>query len=423
MNTNLIYEAVYNMLIQANTKLNLEDYKKLKECNSKIRDEILENAYLANASKRPLCQDTGQVVVFLKIGQDVKLEGEYINDVINKAVKNCYKDNFYRKSVVKDGIFDRTNTNTNTPCIVHTKIIKGDEVSILVGIKGGGAENVTQLKMMNPTSSFEDVLAFARKAAQDAGENACPPMVMGIGIGGTSEVAALNAKYALFKGKKVDTKIENVFEVKIITSQTHIACLPVCINLNCHSIRHSECVIKDNKIEYKFKDYDVSEYKVQKNARKINTYNIEEFKNLKTNDEILLSGKIYTARDMAHKKLISMIENNEELPIELKNSIIFYAGPCPKTPDEVIGPIGPTTSKRMDKFAPILYEKGVLATIGKGNRTIKNTGYLYFKAAGGVANVYKNCVKKAKLVAFEDFGTEAIYELEVVDMPLVAEII
>ena len=150
----------------------------------------------------------------------------------------------------------------------------------------------------------------------------------------------------------------------------------------------------------------------------MSTDNIEEIKKLKDGEEILLSGKIYTARDMAHLRMIDAIKNNKELPFELKNAIIFYAGPCPKKEGEIIGPVGPTTSKRMDKFAPELYEKGVLATIGKGDRTIKNTGYLYLKAIGGVACLYQKCVKKAEIKAYEDLGTEAVYELEVVDMPL-----
>ena len=423
MNTELIYEAIYNMLVQANTKLNKNDYEKLANCDTKIKAQILKNAYLADKNKRPLCQDTGQVIVFLNVGQEVKFEGEFIEDIINKAVSDCYKNNFYRKSVVKDAIFDRTNTGSNTPCIIHTKFQKGNEVSILIGVKGGGAENMTRLKMMNPTSSIDDIFEFANSVIEEAGENACPPMVMGIGIGGTAEIAALNAKLALFKGKTLDKKFKNVIETKIISSPTHIASLPVCINLNCHSIRHSECVIKDDKITYLFENYDVPEFEAPLSGKKINTDGINSFKNLKTGDKILLSGKIYTARDAAHKRLVETIQKGEPLPFDLNGAVIFYAGPCPKTQNEIIGPIGPTTSKRMDKFAITLYKNGVMATIGKGERTIKNTGYIYLKATGGVANVYKNCVKSAKLIAYNDLGTEAIYRLDVSNMPLTVEII
>ncbi len=423
MNTKLIYQAVYNMLCQANTKLNKKDFEAVINSNTKIKNEILQNAYLADKTKRPLCQDTGQVVVFINVGQDIHLVGDFIEDVINKAVSDCYKDNFYRKSVVKDAIFDRTNTGTNTPCIIHTKFQKRDEISILVAIKGGGAENMTRLKMMNPTSTIDDVIDFAKQTAYEAGENACPPMIMGIGAGGTAEIAALNAKRALFEGKKLDIKIDNVVETKIISSPTHIACLPVCINLNCHSIRHMKCTIKNEKIIYDFEDYKIPNSTTSSNAKKVDANDIAALKKLKNGDKILLTGKIYTARDAAHKRLCEMIDLGEKLPFDLKNSIIFYAGPCPKTPDEIIGPIGPTTSKRMDKFAPKLYKKGVIATIGKGQRTFREGDLLYFKATGGVANVYKKCVKSAKLVAFEDLGTEAVVELEVVDMPLEVEII
>lgn len=423
MDTKVIYEAIYNMLILANTRLNINDYESILANDTNIKEQILKNAYLAYKNSRPLCQDTGQVVVFIKIGQEVQLKGEFINDIINKAVSDCYKNNFYRKSVVKDALFDRDNTTTNTPCIIHTEFQKGDEISILVGIKGGGAENMTRLKMMNPTSTIEDVYNFVKEVVFEAKDNACPPMIVGIGVGGTAEIACKYAKLALFKGKKLDIKLNNVLETKIITGPTHIACMPVCVNLNCHSIRHMECKIKENKIYYDFNDYKLEKIETEFSGKKINTNNVEEFKKLKTGDEVLLSGKIYTARDMAHQKIIDAINNNEKLPFELKNSIIFYAGPCPKKEDEIMGPIGPTTSKRMDKFAKTLYEKGVLATIGKGERTFKGENYIYFKATGGVANLYQECIKSAKLIAYEELGAEAILELEVIDMPLSVEII
>lgn len=423
MNTKIIYEAIYNMLILANTRLNINDYESILANDTKIKNQILKNAYLAYKNSRPLCQDTGQVVIFLKIGQDVQLKGDFINDVINKAVSDCYKDNFYRKSVVKDALYDRNNTTTNTPCIIHTEFQKGDEISILVGIKGGGAENMTRLKMMNPTSTIEDVYRFIEATVEEAKDNACPPMIVGVGVGGTAEVACQYAKYALFKGKKLDIKLNNVLETKIITGPTHIACMPVCVNLNCHSIRHIECKIKEDKIYYNFNDYKLEKINSKLEGKKVDANNIEELKKLKNGEDILLSGTIYTARDMAHQKIIKAIENNEKLPIELKNSIIFYAGPCPKKDDEIIGPIGPTTSKRMDKFAKTLYEKGVIATIGKGERTFKGDNYIYLKATGGVANLYQECVKSSKIKAYEELGAEAIFELEVVDMPLTVEII
>ena len=422
MNTKLIYEAVYSALIIANTRLDLETYNKVEVSNCKIKNEILKNAYLAYKNQRPLCQDTGQVVVFLNVGQNVVLEGEFIYNAINKAVSDCYKDNFFRKSTVKDAVFDRTNTGDNTPAIIHTNFVEGNEVSILIGIKGGGSENMTRLKMMNPTSSLDDIYDFVKETVLLAGENACPPMTVGIGAGGTAEVACTLAKLALFKGKPVDLILDNVLDVKMLTTSTHIASLPVCVNINCHSVREIEIKIKEDKIYYDLKDYTPIKIENEQEAIKVNSGDIETLKSLKTGDKILLTGKIYTARDMAHKRLYNSILNNEKLPIDIKNAIIFYAGPCPKKENEVIGPIGPTTSKRMDKFAPLLYENGVIATIGKGQRTFSG-GYLYLKATGGVALLYQQSIKSAKIAAYEDLGTEAIYELEVSNMPLTVEIL
>lgn len=408
------------MLILANTRLNYGDYGKLRTSNSPIIEYILQNARLAYKSGRPLCQDTGLVVIFLKIGQEVQLSGNYIEDEINRAVSDCYVDNFYRKSVVNDAVFDRTNTGTNSPAVIHTKITNGNEIEILLGIKGGGAENMTRLKMMNPTCTMEDILNFVRETVDIAGECACPPVTVGIGAGGTAEKAALYAKYALFKGKKIDFLHKNVLETKIVTHPCHIASLPVCVNLNCHSIRHCACIIKDNEIVYDYKNYIPEEIYIESNLKKVRSDDIEKLKSLSGGEKVLLSGKIYTARDMAHKRFVLSLQKGESLPFNLKNSIIFYAGPAPKKEGEIIGPIGPTTSKRMDKYTPVLYENGVIATIGKGERTLKGGGRLYFKAMGGVACVYQKCVKSAKVIAYEDLGTEAVYELEVADMPLTA---
>ncbi len=419
----IVKEAVVNSLIFANTELSNEDYKELTSYNSNIKNEIRKNAYLAKLTKRPLCQDTGLCIFFVEIGQEVHFINGDFEETVNEAVRECYINNFYRKSVVKNAIFNRENTKDNTPCIIHTKITKGDKVKILTAIKGGGAENMTRLKMMNPTSTIEDIIDFVKKTIDEAGENACPPMTIGVGIGGSSEYACLLAKYAIFKGEKLEGDFKNTVNVKMLTAPCHIASLPVCININCHSLRHFEVEIDKNKITYLTKLSNPKDIELNSNHKKINTSNLEEFKKLKKGDKIFLTGKIFTARDMAHKRLSSMIKNNEKLPFEIKNSIIFYAGPCPKKDNEIIGPIGPTTSKRMDKFAPLLYEKGVLATIGKGERTLSGGNRLYFKAIGGIANVYKNCVKSQKPVCFEDLGTEAVVELEVIDMPLEVNVV
>lgn len=420
LNTDLIYKAIYELCIRANTVLPKEVYEKLQnfyDRGENIHGQIMENAYLANLKKRPLCQDTGQVVVFLEIGQNIQLKGDWIENAINNAVNNCYRENFYRKSTVKNALNNRENTGTNTPVIIHNRIVEGEGVKILLGLKGGGAENTSQVKMFNPTASREEIFEFVKQVAKDAGENACPPMMLGVGIGGTIEVACILAKKALYTGEVQKESIKNVFETKMLTTSTHIASMPVCVNVNCHSARHCSCEIKNGEIIFEKNEYEILPPKnIEKCAIEIFTNEVEKIKQLKNGQEIELTGVIYTARDAAHKKLVEIIEQGEKLPIELQNAIIFYAGPCPSAPNEIIGPIGPTTSKRMDKFAPILYKNGVLATIGKGERTI-NEG-IYFKSTGGVASLLQKCVKKAELVAFEELGAEAIYKLEVEKFPI-----
>lgn len=423
INTEIIYQAIYNLIETANTNLPKDIYTKLSGFNCSGRENILKNAHLAQKNMRPLCQDTGQVVIFLEIGQDIIFSGKYIEDEINRAVSDCYKNKFYRKSTVRDAIFNRANKEDNTPAIIHTKIIKGDEINILLGIKGGGAENMTSLKMFNPTADFSEIMDYAKECAINAGENACPPMCIGIGAGGCAETAALLAKKALFTGDVVDIEIPNVFETKILTAPTHIASLPVCINLSCHSLRHASAKITDGKILYKDETQKYKDIEIKTNAKEIHTSDTEALNNLQEGEDILLTGTIFTARDAAHKRLIEMIKAGDILPFDLDGKILFYAGPCPAAPGEIIGPVGPTTSKRMDKFAPVLYEKGIIATIGKGDRTIKGLNKLYFKAPGGVACVLQQCIKRCEPVCFQDLGTEAIYKLEIERMPLKAIII
>jgi len=430
LDTKIIYETVYNLIEIANTNLPPWVYNKLSQFNCDYKDKILKNAYLAQSKKRPLCQDTGQVVIFMELGQNIILEGEYIENAINRAVADCYRDKFYRKSTVADALFDRNNKGDNTPALIHTKIVEGSEISILVGIKGGGAENMTRLKMFNPTAEYSEILDFVRECVIEAGENACPPMCIGIGAGGCTETAAFLAKKALFFGKTIEFDMENVFETRILTAPTHIACLPVCLNISCHSLRAASAKIENGKIQYTSEIQKFDDVKTASNAREIRTCDLSALSSLKEGEEILLTGKIITARDAAHKKLVQMIndgyvnpngendDNAKVLPFDLRGKIIFYAGPCPAAKGEIIGPIGPTTSKRMDKFAPLLYENGVIATIGKGDRTINGLNKLYFKANGGIASYLQACIKDCTLLCFEELGTEAVYELTVEKLPL-----
>ena len=447
INTDKIEEAVYNLCISANTIYDNNLYQKLfekyetetdKKAQSKLKN-ILDNIELAKKRNRPLCQDTGQVIVFIEIGQSVVLDGINLNVAINKAIREAYENNYYRKSVVKNAIFDRTNTSTNTPAIIYTEIIDKPEINIKVLIKGAGSENYSTTKMLTPAANSNDIYEFIKQSVITAGEKSCPPLVLGIGIGGTMDTAAVLSKKAFFN--EVNTKEEekfikglrtylkdinkNILDIKIMTTSTHIASLPCALTINCHSTRHSSCTITEKGITYKIQN---TEYKktLQNDfkAIKIHTDEKEKIKNLKKGQIILLNGKIYTARDAAHKKIVDYYKKYKKLPFDVNGKIIFYAGPCPAAPDEVLGPIGPTTSTRMDSYCELLYSKGLLATIGKGERTenankfIKQYKGKYFCAQGGIACLLANCIKESKVIAFEELGTESVRELTVENFPL-----
>jgi len=441
-----LYKAVYDACFMANIYLPKEVFDSLHKLDmegfepSKKMAKIYANAALAAKNERPLCQDTGQVVVFAEIGNEIILNGFIPAEIINKAVSDCYCDNFFRKSIVKDALCKRQNTCNNTPVVLYTDIVSGSKIKIDILIKGGGAENMSKVGMLNPSATEQEITEFVTNAVLAAGENACPPLFLGVGAGGTLDRAAVLSKKAFFENgnPKLAEKIKNhinkvsdtkTADVKVLSTSTHIASLPVCITINCHSTRHASVIV--SKEGYEFLTEFAKPYDCKfdtGNQPEIQTAQIEQIKSLNAGDEILLSGTIYTARDMAHKKLVEMIEKGEELPFELKNSIIFYAGPCPKKDGEIIGPVGPTTAKRMDKFAPLLYEKGLLASIGKGIRSqevknsIEKNNAVYFSVQGGVASLLQNCVKKAEIVAFEDLGAEAIYKLEVEKLPLKVEL-
>ncbi len=451
VDTNLIETAVGNLCLKANTEYNAELYKvllnKYETADNFDKKNKLENILIniksAYTSKRPLCQDTGQVLLFVEIGQDVKLTGRPLNEAINSGVRSAYISYLFRKSVVKNAIFDRSNTETNTPAIIYTDIVNGDSINIKLMVKGAGSENYSCVKMFNPSASEENIFDFIKNAVITSGEKSCPPLVLGIGIGGTMDTAAVMSKKAFFK--KINNVRENEFknkllsylsdvsdniiDIKLMTSQTHIASLPVAITINCHSCRHCECTISNSKIFYTENPCEYKEIPVtSKSLIKINSDDIDKILSLKKGDRILLSGEIYTARDAAHKLIAEFYEKNEAFPFEINKKIIFYAGPCPAADAEIIGPIGPTTSTRMDKYCKLLYSNGLLATIGKGERSLScekdilKYGGRYFSAQGGIACLLSKCVKKSQVIAFEHLGTEAVRKLYVEDMPLTVEI-
>ncbi len=423
-------KRTYNLLFEA--------YKKEQNTASKeILGQILQNLSLANSTQRPICQDTGQVIVFLEVGQDVHITDGNLENSINDAIAECYTENYLRKSI--NYCLERKNTENNTPAIIHTRIVDGDSIKIDICLKGGGSENMSRSEMLYPAKGKEGVLDFIKETVKKASLKACPPLVIGIGIGGNLEVSAINAKRALLL-KTEQTQVEKDFlnavnslnigasgqggnttaiDLKIIETPCHIASLPVSVALNCHAARHSSAIIKD-EIKYDFDDYETPEFEISKETKEVFADDAETLRNLKKGEKILLTGKIYTARDEAHKRLLA----DDKKPFDIKNSIIFYAGPCPATPNEIIGPVGPTTSARMDTYTEELLEMGLLATIGKGERSdeiiqaIQKHNAVYFGATGGVASLLGKCVKSSKLIAYPDLGTEAIYELFVEKMPL-----
>ncbi|MBQ9245689.1 fumarate hydratase [bacterium] len=457
VSTALIKDAVFNLCINANTSLDLNVYEKIYNAyqmadnieTKNILGSVLQNAKTASEKQCPLCQDTGQVIVFINIGQDVNLTGDFIEKAVNDGVEQAYKQGYFRKSVVKDALFDRKNTSTNTPAIIYTKYNEGSDIEIGVIIKGGGSENKSLTKMLMPTLNIDEITEAIGEMILSAGVNACPPMFVGVGIGGTIDKAAIESKKVFLENdflaqeKELAINIKEyvnakapklynnfyVLDIKIHSFATHIASMPVAISINCHSDRLSKCIIKDNKIVFFHK---IPEYKnIETNtviSKEIKTEDVSSIRGLKEGENILLTGEIYVARDMVHKKFEEIINSGQELPIDIKDRIIFYAGPCPSKPGEIIGSIGPTTASRMDKYAVKLYEMGLMGTIGKGDRnskvaeTIKKNNAKYFTVTGGIAALLAEKVKKSEVIAFEDLGAEALYKLYVEKFPVRVEI-
>ena len=427
-------------------------------------EQILINSKMCALGKRPICQDTGIVNIFLEVGMSVQWESELsLEDMINEGVRRAYNepDNRLRASIVDDPLFSRKNTQDNSPAVIHTKIVKGDTLDITVAAKGGGSENKSKFTVLNPDDSLTD---WVLKTIPTMGAGWCPPGMIGIGAGGTAEKAMLMAKASLMepidinsiKTKANPSDIEKlridlfdqinglgigaqglgglttVLDVKINDYPTHAASLPVAMIPNCASTRHVHFSLDGTGVAelpevdlslYPDLEMDVSKYtKVDLNSltqSQMNEWNI--------GDTLLLTGTIITGRDAAHKRLKTMIENGEGLPegVNFDNKFIYYVGPVDAVGDEVIGPAGPTTATRMDKFTDLMLENTkILGMIGKAERgdetvaSIKKHKASYLIAVGGAAYLISKSIKKAKVVAFEEMGMEAIYEMEVKDMPV-----
>jgi len=415
--------------------------------------------------KRPLCQDTGIVNVFLKIGMDVRWSGftGSIEDAVNEGVRRGYNDpdNRLRASVVADPHFERRNTKDNTPAVVHMTVVPGGTVEVTVAAKGGGSENKSKFVMLNPSDSIVD---WVMKTVPTMGAGWCPPGMLGIGIGGTAEKAMLLAKESLMdsidmsellargpKDKVEAMRIElyekvnalgigaqglggltTVLDVKIAMAPTHAASKPVAMIPNCAATRHAHFVLDGSGPAY-CEPPSLSEWPdvnwtpdTEKSKRvDLDTLTPEEVASWTPGQTLLLSGKMLTGRDAAHKRIADMLAKGEPLPVDFRNRVIYYVGPVDPVRDEAVGPAGPTTATRMDKFTEtMLSQTGLIAMVGKAERgpvaieSIRKHRRAYLMAVGGAAYLVSKAIKGAKVLGFADLGMEAIYEFEVVDMPV-----
>ncbi len=428
--------------------------------------QILTNSRMSAEGRRPICQDTGIVNVFLKIGMNVKWEGfgtHSIQDAVDEGVRRGYNnpDNKLRASVLSDPIFERKNTKDNTPAVVFMDVVPGDTVDVTVAAKGGGSENKSKVYMLNPSDNIVD---WVLKTVPTMGAGWCPPGMLGIGVGGTAEKAALLAKESLMddidmyellargpQNKLEELRIElyekvnalgigaqglggltTVLDVKIKTYPTHAASKPIAMIPNCAATRHAHFVLDGSGPSYLTPPsldlwpdvHWAPDYNKSKRID-LNTLTKEEVASWKPGQTLLLNGKMLTGRDAAHKRIQDMLAKGEKLPVDFTNRVIYYVGPVDPVRDEVVGPAGPTTATRMDKFTDMMLEKtGLISMIGKAERgpvaieSIKKHKSAYLMAVGGAAYLVSKAIKHAKVVGFEDLGMEAIYEFDVVDMPV-----
>jgi len=427
--------------------------------------QILTNSKMCAMGHRPICQDTGIINVFLKIGMDVRWSGftGSIDDAVNQGVRQGYlnQDNLLRASVLADPIFARKNTGDNTPAVIHMTVVPGNTVDVTVAAKGGGSENKSKLQMLNPSDSLVD---WVLKTVPTMGAGWCPPGMLGIGVGGTAEKAVLLAKEALMDdidmyellargpGNKLEAlRIElyekvnalgigaqglggltTVLDVKIKTYPTHAASLPVAMIPNCAATRHAHFVLDGSGPVYLdapsldlWPDVTWAPDAIKSKRVDLNTLTPAEVASWKPGDTLLLNGKMLTGRDAAHKRIQDMLARGEQLPVDFNNRVVYYVGPVDPVRDEVVGPAGPTTATRMDKFTEMmLAQTGLISMVGKAERgpvaiaAIQKHKSAYLMAVGGAAYLVSKAIKGAKVVGFADLGMEAIYEFDVQDMPV-----
>jgi len=444
-----------------------------KEANPAAKDamaQMLINSRMCAEGKRPICQDTGIVTAFVKIGMDVTWESDMtVQEMVDEGVRRAYlsQENPLRASIVKNPVGPRVNTKDNTPAVVHVEMVPGNCVDVTVAAKGGGSENKSKFVMLNPNDSIVD---WVLKTVPTMGAGWCPPGMLGLGIGGTAEKAMVMAKESLMdpidmhelKEKGAESPVEKlrlelfdkvnqlgigaqglgglttVLDIKIKDCPTHAASLPVAMIPNCAATRHAHFVLDGSGPSFveppKLDDWPVVEQAASENMKKVNLDNISqaEIESWQPGDTLLLSGKILTGRDAAHKKIKDLLDSGEGLPegVDFENRFIYYVGPVDPVRDEVVGPAGPTTATRMDKYSDMMLNDksqgglGLMGMIGKAERgdaalaAIKKNKAVYLMAVGGAAYLVSKAIKQSRVVAFEELGMEAIYEFEVQDMPV-----
>ena len=424
--------------------------------------QILSNSRLCAEGHRPICQDTGIVTVFIKWGMDCRLDSaRSLQQVVDEGVRRAYlhPDNKLRASILADPAFSRVNTRDNTPSVLNVEMVPGDKVHIDVAAKGGGSENKSKFKMLNPSDSIVD---WVLDMVPQMGAGWCPPGMLGIGIGGTAEKAMLLAKQSLMdpidmtellaRGpaspieelrielyEKVNALgigaqglggLSTVLDIKIRDWPTHAASKPVAMIPNCAATRHAHVTLDGSGPAFLeppvLADYPQIDWAPDKAAIRVDLDNLtpEVVASWKQGDRILLSGKMLTGRDAAHKRIADMLAKGEELPVEFKGRVIYYVGPVDPVGEEIVGPAGPTTATRMDKFMDMMLEQGLLACVGKAERgpaatqAIAKHKSAYLMAVGGAAYLVARAIKGSKVVGFADLGMEAIYEFEVKDFPV-----
>jgi fumarate hydratase class I len=425
--------------------------------------QILTNSRMCAEGHRPICQDTGIVNVFIKWGMECRLDdtSRSMQDIVDEGVRRAYlhPENKLRASVLADPAFTRRNTKDNTPCVLHVDMVPGNTVDIDVAAKGGGSENKSKFKMMNPS---DDIVGWVLDMIPQMGAGWCPPGMLGIGIGGTAEHAVLLAKKSLMEpidmaqlkqrgpGSALEEMrieifdkvnalgigaqglggLSTILDVKIYDAPCHAAGKPVAMIPNCAATRHAHFTLDGSGPAYleapKLDEWPDVNWTPSKEAKRVqlDALTQEEVASWKQGDRLLLNGKMLTGRDAAHKRIKDMLDAGEPLPVEFAGRVIYYVGPVDPVGEEVVGPAGPTTATRMDKFTDMMLGEGLLAMVGKAERgpmaieAIKKHGSAYLMAVGGSAYLVSRAIKGSKVVGFAELGMEAIYEFEVQDMPV-----